>query len=131
MHLLPLADGTLYPLTAVGVFSINRLQLNRPPLIAHRYQQQERMEERQLLEQLRSLLALLEQLTDQQATLRAEQQVLLQRQQSLLRALLDESEWSVDGDQSQNFGCIVACTGSAPRRKAKSQPSGAWLTCSR
>ncbi len=89
-HLLPLANGALYPLTTVGAFTIGHLRLNRPPLVAHRRQQQERAEERRLLAQYRALSDLLEQLTRQQAVLLEDQRTLLEQQRILLRALLDE-----------------------------------------
>ena len=91
-HFLPLTSGTLYPLTEIGAFTIRRLRLNRPPLVAHRRQQQERAEEQRLLGQYRAIIDLLEQLTRQQATLLQEQQALLEQQRTLLRVLLAEHE---------------------------------------
>lgn len=35
-HMFPLSNGVVYPLTEVGSFTIKRLRLNRPPLVAHR-----------------------------------------------------------------------------------------------
>lgn len=35
-HFFRLDDGTLYPLTATGTFTLKRLRLNRPPLVATR-----------------------------------------------------------------------------------------------
>lgn len=89
MHLLPLANGTLYPLTDIGAFTIKRLRLNRPPLVAHRRQQQERAETRRLLEQYRAMSEFLLQLTRYQITLLEEQRALLEQQRTLLRVLLD------------------------------------------
>ena len=92
MHLLPLANGTVYPLTDAGAFTIRRLRLNRPPLVAHRRQQRERAEEQRLLEQHRAIVGLLEQLTRQQGILLEEQRALLEQQCALLHALLGERE---------------------------------------
>lgn len=38
-HFLQLEDGILHPLTATGQFTIKRLRLNRPPLVAYRLKQ--------------------------------------------------------------------------------------------
>lgn len=89
-HILALADGTVQPLTDAGAFTIARLRLNRPPLVAHRRQRQAQAEQRQLLAQYRALLGLLEQLAGQQAALLEEQRALLEQQRTLLRVLLDE-----------------------------------------
>ena len=42
-HLLLLADGTLHPITEVGVFTLQRLRLNRPPLVALRVRKQRKL----------------------------------------------------------------------------------------
>src|SRR3954470_16990828 len=90
-HMLNLADGTVYPLTPVGVFTIRRLRLNRPPLIAYRLQQQGQAEDRRLLTELREMVALLEQLQQRHATLLTEQRALLEEQRTLLTILLNRS----------------------------------------
>ena len=87
-HLLTLADGTLHPITAIGVFTLRRLRLNRPPLVAYRRRQSTQAEERRLLSRYRDLLRLLEQLHEQQAALLEEQRTLLQEQRAWLRRLL-------------------------------------------
>jgi hypothetical protein len=84
-HLLSLADGTLYPITPIGSFTLKRLRLNRPPLIAYRLQQQYRAEEIRLLTRYRELVTMLEQLQQQQAALLDEQRTLLENQRALLR----------------------------------------------
>lgn len=76
-HFLALDDGTLYPLTDIGAFTLKRLRLNRPPLIAYRLRQQARGEEARLLARYRDLLTALEQVTQQQAALLEEQRQLL------------------------------------------------------
>ncbi len=55
-HLLMLADGTLYPTTPTGAFTLKRLRLNRPPLVAHRLRQHQQKEEQRLLVRYRSLV---------------------------------------------------------------------------
>jgi HNH endonuclease len=89
-HLLNLADGTLYPLTAVGTVTIAVLRLNRPPLIAHRRRRIEQAEETRLLTQLFEVVALLEQLQRQHSALLADQHALLEQQRTLLAILLAE-----------------------------------------
>lgn len=86
-HLLPLADGRLHPITPTGEFSLRRLRLNRPPLIAYRLQRQSQREEARTLQQYRELLTALEQLYQQQLRVLEEHQQLLKEQKTLLRML--------------------------------------------
>jgi hypothetical protein len=91
-HLLILADGTLYPITATGTFTIRRLRLNRPPLVAHRVRRQMQADEVRLLTRYREVVALLEQMHRQQAALLEEHRALLEEQRALLRGLLQARE---------------------------------------
>jgi hypothetical protein len=88
-HFTLLADGTLYATTAVGAFTLRRLRLNRPPLIALRLRRRQNADEERLLARLRDVTTILEHLTLQHAALIREQQELLQEQQRLLQALAD------------------------------------------
>jgi hypothetical protein len=87
-HMLTLADGTVYPLTPTGVFTVRRLRLNRPPLIAYRLRRQTRVEETRLLTELRDLVALLEGLQQRHAALLDEQRALLEEQRAILALLI-------------------------------------------
>jgi hypothetical protein len=87
-HMLVLADGTVYALTPMGAFTIRRLRLNRPPLIAYRLRQQVRAEETRLLAQFRDVVTLLERLQQQHAALLEEQRSLLEEQRTLITLLL-------------------------------------------
>jgi hypothetical protein len=87
-HLLLLADGTLYPITEVGAFTLQRLRLNRPPLVAYRVRQQDDMAAHRLLARYRDLVVVLEQLHQHQVTLLEEQQRLLEEQRRLVHLLL-------------------------------------------
>lgn len=87
-HLLELADGILHPLTTTGTFTLQRLRLNRPPLVAHRLRKRQEAEKARLLAQYRDLARLAEQLLTQQTTLMEEQQRLLKEQRRLLQLLL-------------------------------------------
>lgn len=89
-HFLQLDDGMLYPLTPVGTFTLQRLRLNRPPLVTYRLRRQQRDEEIRLLHRYREFVELLEQLQQETASLMLEQQKLLQEQQRLLRLLLSQ-----------------------------------------
>ena len=91
-HLLLLAAGTLFPITAVGEFTLRRLRLNRPPLVAFRLRRRSDAEEQRLLAQLHELLTALEQLQHQHAALLREHAALLAEQHALLRLLLGEAE---------------------------------------
>ncbi len=85
-HFVELEDGTLQPLTATGVFTLQRLRLNRPPLVAHRRHAKEM---RQLV-RYRDLSKLLERLLHQQSVLLEEQQDLLREQKHLLQILAEQ-----------------------------------------
>jgi HNH endonuclease len=87
-HLLLLANGTLYPITPTGTFTLRRLRLNRPPLAANRLLSQSRAEELRLLERYQEVAPLLEQLHRQQAALLQEHRALLEEQRAVLRLLL-------------------------------------------
>lgn len=87
-HLLTLADGTLYPITPVGAFTLQRLRLNRPQLVAYRLRKQQQQQETQLLNRYHEILRMIEQLHEQQVMLLEEHQTLLAQQQEILRLLL-------------------------------------------
>jgi hypothetical protein len=87
-HLLLLANGTLYPITATGAFTLQRLPLNRLPLVTYRLRQQSHTEEHRLLARYRELIMVLEQLSQQQIALLEEQRALLHEQRTLLRLLV-------------------------------------------
>jgi len=87
-HFLGMEDGHLFPITPIGIFTLKRLRLNRPPLIAYRQQKQQRQTEQELLKRFRELTAMLEQVNNLLADRLMEQQHLLQEQQELLNLLL-------------------------------------------
>jgi hypothetical protein len=91
-HVLTLADGTLYPLSATGAFTVQRLRLNRPPLVAYRCRQQAQSEELRLLARYRDVVHVLAQLEQQYETLLDEHRTLLEEHRALLRALLKGNE---------------------------------------
>jgi hypothetical protein len=87
-HVLLLADGTLYPTSPIGDFTLRRLRLNRRQLVAYRLQKQSQAEELRLLTRYRDLLDLLERLSQQQAALLEEHRQLLREQRELLQSLV-------------------------------------------
>jgi hypothetical protein len=91
-HLLLLADGVLYPITPVGVFTLRRLRLNRPALVAFRLRRRSRTEDQRLLTQYRDLVTSLEHLQRQHAALLRDHADLLAEQRALLRLLLGQGE---------------------------------------
>lgn len=91
-HFVELAGGELYAITATGTFTVNRLRLNRPPLIAHRLRRRQNADEQRLLARLHSVVNLLEQLHAQEAALLEEHRILLQEQRHVLRLLLNRQE---------------------------------------
>jgi len=66
---------------------LQRLRLNRPPLVAHRLLKRKSNEESYLLNRYRELLGLLEQVNIQLSAVTEEQHSLLEEQQRLLRLL--------------------------------------------
>jgi hypothetical protein len=86
-HFFEMDDGTLHPLTAVGAFTLKRLRLNRPPLVAYRLRKRQRAEEVRLLTRYREIVQLLEQLNTQLSDLMEEQRQLLGEEWELLRLL--------------------------------------------
>lgn len=91
-HLLTLTDGTLYPITPTGAFTLKRLRLNRPPLVAYRLRKHYRSEEQRLLTRYRDAVTVLAQLHKQQVALLEEQRVLLEEQRALLTLLLKRKQ---------------------------------------
>jgi hypothetical protein len=87
-HFLELEDGRLQPLTETGAFTLRRLRLNRPPLVAHRH----RARELHQLARYRDLAQLLECLLHKQAAMLEEQQNLLRDQMQLLRILAEHRD---------------------------------------
>jgi hypothetical protein len=91
-HFLELDDGTLYPLTPIGVFTLQRLRLNRAPLVGYRLRRHQHERELHLLARYRELVDLLRQLQKPTTTLLMEQQELLQEQRRLLQLLLKRNQ---------------------------------------
>lgn len=85
--MLSLADGTLYPLTVTGRFTIARLRLNRSPLITYRPRATERAEYRRTLASLEETSALLGRLQQQLAGLLKQQRQILDEQRALINLL--------------------------------------------
>src|SRR5262245_46301111 len=83
-HLFLLADGRVFARTPIGEFTLARLRLNRPALVAHRARGLARAAEHGLLQQYRDLLTLLEQLQERHAALLEDHRALLQEQRDLI-----------------------------------------------
>lgn len=89
-HFVELADGRLYAVSPTGTITLNRLRLNRPPLVTHRLRQRQSQEERRLLTRLRDMEVLIEQIHRQQTAFLEEQRALLQEQVRILQLILDQ-----------------------------------------
>ncbi len=87
-HFFELDDGTMHSITATGAFTIKRLRLNRPPLVAYRLQKKQQSEQVRLLTRYQEVIQLLEQLDSQLSLVMDEQRKLLEEQRELLRLLL-------------------------------------------
>jgi hypothetical protein len=83
-HLLLLADGTLYPISASGRFTLQRLRLNRPELVAYRLRRIVQNNEITVLQQHQDLLLSLKQLHDRLAKTIEEHQMLLRTHRALM-----------------------------------------------
>lgn len=91
-HFIELDDGMLHALTSIDAFSLRRLRLNRPPLVAHRLRKRQEAEAQRLLTHYRDLVQAIDQLLAQQSQLLEEQQRLLEEQRFLLQLLLRKPE---------------------------------------
>ena len=80
-------SGKLLPLTETGEFTIKLLRLNRQPLVTKRWQDFQKLEERQILEQTQKAVETLLQLNRQQRELLKQQRNLLEEQRRLLEFL--------------------------------------------
>ncbi len=85
-------DGTLCPLTSTGAFTIKRLKLNRPPLVAHRLDKQQRAEEIRLLSYYQSIIELQNKTQIQLSLLLKEQQKILNENNEWLALFLNKKE---------------------------------------
>lgn len=90
-HFLLLDDATLSPLTPTGAFSLERLRLNRPPLVAHRSRRRFAEQREILLRRYQELNEVHEKLLGHQTELMERIWKLLGDQQELLRRLLDNT----------------------------------------
>lgn len=90
-HFLALDDGTLRPLTPTGNFTLNRLRLNRSPLVALRLRRRHDEQREQLLRRYQDLNEVHEKLLKHQTELMERIWRLLEDQQKLLRQLFDDA----------------------------------------
>ncbi len=88
-HFVEQEDGELTALTPTGVFTIQRLRLNRSQLIAARQRRQQQFQVERLLQRYQELTTLQAQINIQLTDLAMEQQVLLKEQRKWLRVLLN------------------------------------------
>lgn len=91
LHFIEGAKGQLASLSRTGAFTIKRLRLNRPPLVAYRQDKRNRSEETRLLSQYQELVRLLEQTNRQLTNQLTNQQQLLKEQRDLLTFLLRQN----------------------------------------
>ena len=87
-HFVEMADGSLGPLTPAGAFTVLRLRLNRPALVARRIRDRRHAERERLLLRYREASDVLRLLLAQQGAVIEEQHAILEEQQDLLRDLL-------------------------------------------
>jgi hypothetical protein len=88
-HLLLLANGKLHPITPTGEFTLQRLRLNRPQLIAYRRGRLFEEEEAEVLQQHRALLESVKRLHEQYKEAIEEHKELLREQRGAIGRLPD------------------------------------------
>ena len=88
-HWALLENGELKATSPTGEFTIRRMRLNRPQLVAYRRRQKMQTEQKALLKRHREIARMLDALHRQQSELLEEERKLLEEQQNLLSALLD------------------------------------------
>jgi hypothetical protein len=86
-HFIQLMDGTLLPLTPVAEWTIQRLRLNRTPLVLNRLARQERVAQDRQQRQYQDTIRLLSELLAQERAISEEQAQLLSEYRRLLRVL--------------------------------------------
>jgi hypothetical protein len=87
-HFIELEIGALQPLTPTGVFTIQRMRLNRPQLVEYRLSKRKIAELTVLFERYAEMLSLLEKVNLQLSNISSEQQRLLEEQQRILKILI-------------------------------------------
>ncbi len=89
-HFVLLDDGTLHALTPRGALTIDRLRLNRSPLVLYRLEKRRDQERRQLLKRYKDLNMALEKLLEHQSDLAERAWNLVGEQRELLLRLIDD-----------------------------------------
>jgi hypothetical protein len=87
-HFVLLTDGSLFPLSETGTFTIARLRLNRPQLVEHRVSLASARSHTQIAAESRELLAVVRLLKEELSDANYDQNKLLKRIERLLQ--LDE-----------------------------------------
>ena len=87
-HLVENPDGILEARSPTGAFTISKLRLNRPQLVANRQRRQQAAESRRQLELYRGTVVVLGQLLAERSAVAKQQSELLQEYRDLLVQLL-------------------------------------------
>jgi len=87
-HFIEIVNGSLYPLTPKGTFTLTRLRLNRPQLVAYRLQKREQKEQLRLITRYESVISMQEKLSLQQSEFLLEQRLLLDELQKVIVLLI-------------------------------------------
>ncbi len=87
-HFIEKEDGTFYPVTPVGSWTVQQLRLNREQLVAHRLEKKRQIEAVLALAQFGERVRLNEQFQAQALVMIEEQQMIIKAQNDLLLSLL-------------------------------------------
>lgn len=87
-HFTVAPDGVIYALSEIGEFTILRLKLNRPPLVAHRRKINQHITDREFFERTLDANKLLAETNKKLRRVIEEQKKMLEEQQQLLKTIL-------------------------------------------
>ncbi len=87
-HFSVAPDGIIYAVSEIAEFTIRRLKLNRPPLVAHRRKINQQISDRKFFERTQEANKLLAQTNEELQRVVEEQQKMLEEQQRLLKTIL-------------------------------------------
>lgn len=87
-HFSVAPDGVIYALSEIAEFTILRLKLNRPPLVAHRRKINQQISDHEFFERTQDANKLLSQTNEELQRVVEEQQKILEEQQRLLKTIL-------------------------------------------
>lgn len=87
-HFSVAPDGIIYALSEIAEFTMSRLKLNRPPLVAHRHKINQQISDREFFERTQETNKLFAKTNEELQRVVEEQRKMLEEQQRLLKTIL-------------------------------------------